>query len=353
MLDEDDLIVTVESLDEPIDTTETTVDTTTKPIVTRTPAKTVKSDDAAIEDLRGQLTAAQRRERDETKRRQEAERIARDNITAATEEVEAARTTVAATRAAAIDGEIASATSESESAAAALQTAMEAGEFAKVPALQRKIANAEARIVDANRRKSDLAEDAPITRTHEGRVEQPQQRQRREPQTEDERVEAILAGCTPKTRAWLEQHMEYVTDPEKAEDAQKAHFLALGNGMQPDTPAYFRYAEKELKRMADEREGGTTVTTEVTPKPKPNGQRRAPVQAAPVDRGGGGSSSADGAANNAVEVTLTRGERDNATNGTIVWNTGPNKGKPIGVQEMARRKLLLSKEGRYASTAAQ
>lgn len=50
-----------------------------------------------------------------------------------------------------------------------------------------------------------------------------------------------------------------------------------------------------------------------------------------------------------VSVNLSPNEVKSATDGTIVWNTGPNKGKPIGTQEMARRKALLQRDGKYSN----
>ena len=50
-----------------------------------------------------------------------------------------------------------------------------------------------------------------------------------------------------------------------------------------------------------------------------------------------------------VSVQLKPNEVKSATDGTIVWNSGPNKGKPIGTQEMARRKAILERDGKYGN----
>ena len=74
------------------------------------------------------------------------------------------------------------------------------------------------------------------------------------------------------------------------------------------------------------------------------------MTAAPVSRenGSGNGRNADGR----TSIELTGGEVDRATDGSIVWNyNDPNgrfkKDDPIGVNEMARRKMLMTKEGRY------
>ena len=69
---------------------------------------------------------------------------------------------------------------------------------------------------------------------------------------------------------------------------------------------------------------------------------------APVQASGGGTSGGG------TEVRLTRGEANAATDGTLVWNYDDpsgqkrfRKGDNIGIQEMARRKLEMSKQGLY------
>ena len=60
----------------------------------------------------------------------------------------------------------------------------------------------------------------------------------------------------------------------------------------------------------------------------------------------------------ATEVRLSAAEARSATDGTLVWNyedpTGKGrfkKGEPIGIQEMARRKAALTKDGRYQNVS--
>jgi hypothetical protein len=354
MADEEDLIITVDSLDDPVDTTEDVTPARKEPAVKLktpdrdrvTPTRTENPTDNAVASLRTQLDA-QKRATDE------ARRIARDATErerTANAHVEAARTTIADTYGSALDTEIAAAKSESDSLKAAYKAAMEAGNFEEVSEINIKIADARARLNEATREKNRLTQETPVTRAHEGAVrEREPQRQevRRVPQTDDERREAILAGCTPKTRAWLEAHIECVDNPVKAAKANLVHQEAIEQGIVPDSPEYFRYAEEQM--------GYTKVTraarqSDNADSPRTNGARRV-VESAPVDRGGSGSGGGDGFSGE--QVSLTREEARMATDGTMLWNSGPKKGQPIGTKEFARRKILIKRGEagplRYAS----
>lgn len=348
---DEDLIITVDSLEDPIDTTQEEPKARQQgPIRIKVPGRekpaaatraAASTEDDAVEDLRGQLTASQQRERDATRRANEATDTARNALG----QVEEARTTIADTRVAALDARIASATTESGSLKSAIKAAMDAGNFQEATDLQEKLADARAQLLDAQKDKARIGQEEPITRTHEGAVRQTEQRQQRAVPTAEERRQNILAGCTPQTRSWFENHPDCIDDPERAAEAALVHQRALKAGHQPDTPAYFRFAEEQL--------GYTTVTKRQTQEDtgrNTNGARRSVVESAPVDRGGGGGGN-DGGGGGGLRVELTRGEFENATNGTIVWNTGPNKGKPIGTKEMARRKAVMTQEGRYANPA--
>lgn len=348
---DEDLIITIDDLSEPFDTTITEPVKREEPVRLKVPgrdengkkvARTGPTDDA-VEDLRGQLTAAQQRENDANRRAQQATDAART----ANAQVEQARSVVTDTRSQAIESEIASATTESASLKTALKAAWDAGDFEKATDLQEKMADVRARLYDAKRQKAEIEQEGSTVSRHEGAVrEQPRQQQRQEPQTPEERRQAVLAGCTPATRAWLENHEDILDDPVRGAEAALVHQRAVKAGLRPDSPDYFRFAEKEM---------GYTVT-KTTRQQQDNGNNgaRRVVESAPVDRGGGGDSGNGGSS--PMRVELTRGELENATNGTIVWNKGPGVpanmvGKPIGAKEMARRKALMTQEGRYSSPA--
>lgn len=128
-------------------------------------------------------------------------------------------------------------------------------------------------------------------------------------------VERYISQFTPRSQDYLRQNKEFVTDSSKNKLLVAAHYKAEASGLKPDTDEYFSFIDKEIK----------PVTQPV------NNNKTTP--AAPVSRGGsqmsGGSSKR--------EVKLSPRQATAATDGTIVWNHGPNKGKPIGVKEYARR----------------
>lgn len=122
---------------------------------------------------------------------------------------------------------------------------------------------------------------------------------------------------TPATADWLRRHPEWTADPRKSAKLQGAHHMAVGDGLTPDTPEYFEHVEKTIGL----RGGGSDV--------------------------GGRGAAGRPVSSNSGQVKLTKGEAERANDGSIVWNFGPNKGKPIGNVEYARRKIEMQKSGMY------
>ncbi len=126
----------------------------------------------------------------------------------------------------------------------------------------------------------------------------------------DDPVENHISQCSQPTQKWMRDHIDWIRDPSKYEKVQRAHFHALGEGHTPDTSSYFEHVEKRIGLRKEQ----------------------------PV-------------------VTLTKREAELAEDGTHTWGkhdlaAGRIKdasliGKPIGTQEMGRRKVLLTREGRY------
>jgi len=139
-------------------------------------------------------------------------------------------------------------------------------------------------------------------------------------------VEAMISRCTPETAAWYRKNPEFARDAAtngpRARKLDAAHATALERGLAPDTEAYFDHAEKYLG-LRDGR-----------------GTRH---QVAEVDLNNPHTHVRDGG----KRVVLTAGEAKSARDGTLVWNTGPRRGQPIGIQEMARRKAAILAEGHY------
>lgn len=119
------------------------------------------------------------------------------------------------------------------------------------------------------------------------------------------RVEEFARGRAPQTAEWIRKHPEYAEDETKRAKLHSAHYAAVADGLEPDTPKYLRAVEQKLGIKGP------------------------------------------------VEVSLTRREVNAAEDGeTLIWNRDdPNgkfrKGDPIGREELARRKYLMTRDGQY------
>lgn len=160
------------------------------------------------------------------------------------------------------------------------------------------------------------------------RLQEQEQALQRAPLPPADPVDAYCANRSEPTAQWLRAHPEYVVDGRKNAKLTSAHYEAVADGLEPDTSSYFSFVERKLG----------------------------------IDRGGSGGSSGRRAAapdfnpadarthisDDGKTVRLTAGEARAATDGTLIFNFGPNRGKPIGVAEAARRKAAMVAEGRYS-----
>jgi hypothetical protein len=279
--------------------------------------------------------------RDAAERRATNEAQARQ---AAQTEVQETRTEIAETRLGTVEQGIAAATTEADAAQSEYTAAMEAGDWKKAGEAQRKISRAEATKVRLEEAKADL----------EVQKTQPQRQQQRieAPQTQADPVEAFIASRDAGTQAWLRDHPDDArvlatnSDPRRAAKLNAADADAFAEGFTRGSKEYFQHVEKFL---------GITKTNGKTPT---NGtaqtqRRAASAPVAPVAASAGGTSGG-------VEVRLTKGEADRATDGTIVWHESDFKagrikdkgliGQPIGHGEYARRKNIMQQQGLYDKT---
>jgi hypothetical protein len=290
--------------------------------------------------LKAQLTELQAETAREKAGREAAERRATSEAQArhaAQTEVESTRTEIAETRLGTVEQGIAAATTEADAAQAEYTSAMEAGDWKKAGEAQRKIARAESTKVRLEEAKSDL----------EVQKAQPQTAARRDIQSPPgDPVEAFINGRSAPTQAWLRAHPEDAralalnTDPRRAAKLNAADSDAVAEGFARDTPEYFKHVETFL--------GITKTNGKAATNGNGQTQRRAAsAPVAPVASSAGGVSGG-------TEVRLSAGEARSATDGTLIWNYDDpsgqkrfKKGDPIGVQEMARRKLALKESGQY------
>ena len=316
---EDDIVVNVEDKTQPGAEPEAVVKTEPQ------------QPDPAVAELKAQFEELQRAKADSDRRAQEASRQAG----MARAEAEAARGQVADKEADSIDAGMSAADAAAEAAHQAWVAAMEAGNFAEAGKLQRKIAKAEAEFVRLAEAKVDL----------EARKASPPEPSRQPPPDQTDPVEAFISQRTEPTQRWLRQHKDWITDPKKNARLTSAHYSAVAEGLTADTDEYFEHVETQIGLRQPRNADGTFAPTNGAAKPA---ARKSAPPAAPVVQSGGGTS---GGSN---EVRLSKTEAQAAQDGTLVWNYDDpsgqkrfKKGDPIGVQEFARRKREMQRQGLY------
>jgi hypothetical protein len=305
---------------------------------------TMPPENPAIADLKAQhdeLQAEKERERAAKEAAQRDANTARERAAAAERELETSRGEVAETRLGTVEQGLSAAQTEASAAEAAYAQAMTDGNFAEAAKQQRRMARAEAESVRLTEAKADLEAVKIQPR------EQRQQQVRQETQPSGDPVETFLSKCNPETAKWLRAHPEdarvLATQPgtPRAMKLNAAHSDALAEGIVYESPEYFAHVEKFL---------GPKVAAKPANGSGNGAQRRTPsAPVAPVGSDAGGSPLNGGNA-----VRLTAGEARAAQDGTLQWNYDDpspqkrfKKGDPIGIQEMARRKQAMEKEGRY------
>jgi hypothetical protein len=144
--------------------------------------------------------------------------------------------------------------------------------------------------------------------------------------TQEDPVEAIAKGLSPKSAAWVRAHPEVGTDKKAFNKMIAAHHAALAEDLAVDTPEYFAHLDKVYAPPP------AKVATQEAPlsaAAAPTTQRTEAPVVAPAGRGGG---------NGKATVTLTRAERDAAEASGLT---------PL---EYAKNKIALQKEGKLPQT---
>jgi len=142
------------------------------------------------------------------------------------------------------------------------------------------------------------------------------------------KVEALASQLTPKSAEWVRNNPDVVNDERRAARLQRAHFDALDDGIQPDSPDYFNFLENRLNinKTPVRQEAAMSEASEST-----SGRRASAPPAAPVSRSGTGTGGRPNV------VTLSRAEQEAA--------------RDMGMtpKEYAQNKVALQKAGRMAS----
>lgn len=277
------------------------------------PLVEVKKEEAGAADDVSDVIKAQAQEYEaklETERREKEE--ARRRAEKAEQEAKVATAKVADSEIDAVNNAIHAVELERETVKRQLKDAMEGGDFDGTVKAQEALAEVVTKLNALKEGKNYI----------EQRKTEPAQNQ--DPQ------EAYISRFTQRSQEYLRSHRELISDPTKNKRMIAAHYEAEAEGFAPDTDAYFKFLDQKL---------GYADAPAKQQAPKTN---RAP--AAPISRGDGGDISSGGPS----VVKLSPGEARAATDGSIVWNSGPNKGEPIGVKEYARRKSIMMKQGQYS-----
>ena len=282
--------------------------------------------DDPISDLKGQFETLKGTLNQTTQRLVGAERQLLDKD----QELATVRKEITSSQLDTVTTGIQAAESEAAAAEAAYVQAAEAGDFAAQARAQRKMAAAESRIQRLKEAEGDLKDQ---TAAKLAPREQPR------PQPSTDPVARFTANMAPRAAAWIRAHPQCVTDDRMNARMLSAHHAALADGIEEGGDEYFQRIEA----------GITPVTKKADPAPDTKTVNIRP--SAPVAPSGNASGGMNGGG---VHVTLTAREVKAATDGSIVHNTpdptGKNRwkvGDVVGVQEMARRKAIMMKEGHY------
>lgn len=294
---------------------------------------------AQYETLEAEKAAEANRAAAQAQRAQAAEQRAEQ----AQREVDSVRGEITETRLSTVEQGLSAAQVASDASEAAYVSAMEAGDWKKAAEAQRNLADARSDLKRLTEAKSDLeaAKAAPP---------QPRETRTEAPTAPADPVEAFLSRCEPGTAAWLRAHPDEArvlatnSDPRRVAKLRAADNDACAEGFAPGSKEYFAHVETFLgMNKTAAKPNGSNGTQAPAPK-RPAAPPAAPVSAS--------ANIVNGGENNVVR--LSPGEAKAATDGTHTWNYDDpspqkkfRKGEPIGIQEMARRKKIMTEQGLY------
>jgi len=149
-----------------------------------------------------------------------------------------------------------------------------------------------------------------------------------QPEPNVNKVEKLASQLTPKSAEWVRANPDVVNDDRKAKRLERAHFDAIDDGIQPDTPDYFSFLENRLninKAPAQQQDLAMSAASNAT-----SGRQASAPPAAPVSRSGTGTGGRPNV------VSLTRAEQEAA------------RDMGMSPKEYAQNKIALIKAGRMA-----
>ena len=239
----------------------------------------VNSADGGIEQLKRELEA-KKRETDEI-RRQKHE--AEQNLYHKETEVRSYAYQAADNQLTAFTNAIASYERDGEMLENEYANRLEQGDYHAAAKLQRQMAQIESKLSTLHQGREALDERLQYERSRP----EPQYQPPAYEQTQYDPIEAELQRLSGPSQAWVRKNIHVMHDQKSKNLMAAAHYRAVADNYQPDTPEYFEYLENEMGL-------GEKAPPQST-------RNRNIVTAAPVARGG----SVPMRGSNQVKITLT------------------------------------------------
>ena len=138
------------------------------------------------------------------------------------------------------------------------------------------------------------------------------------------------SSLSPASRAWADRNQHAVVDDGLWKKALAAHIDTYAEGIPPETPQYFAHIEKRLgidrgEHNAPTEAPGRFAATSDEPDHNVHILKRG-EQPRPGTR----------------NIKMTKREFELATE-ALRWESGPHRGKPLGVREYIRRKEIQAR----------
>lgn len=213
-----------------------------EPEVEKPKKKVVDEREKALADLKRQYEFQKQVAESERQARKQAEQYAREQA----QQANYARNEIQDSNLRVIMNAIDSTEQQAASAERDYATAMAAGDYAMAAKAQRIMAQAESHLLQLNNGKNKLEEM--LQSPQEGAVTEPEI-PNFEPQIPRDPVEMYAAKLAPKSAQWLREHPDAVN---KIGKLTRAHQDAVEDGIQAESPEYFRYIESRLGYDAQE-----------------------------------------------------------------------------------------------------
>jgi hypothetical protein len=312
-ISDDDLIVDLDDLTlDPAGEKPTPVETKAPPV--EKAAKDPGIDPDVVSSLRKQIDQLQA----ETQAERSARMVAEQEAQKATRIAHGAAQHAQASRHQLVEGYIRQAAAREDQIKDKIKSALEAGDYTAVSNLQMEAAKVAARKLQYEDTLSDLETEAkrPVIEPME-----------RKPVADS--FEDSIKNLSEKSKAWLRDHRECITDEVKNAEVLLADKQARRQGMQPDTPEYFQFIEEKLgyrqKAEAVETTDDGVEIIEAAP------VKRQSMPAAPVSR----DSRPNGKPSNPSQYRLSKAEVEIA------------EAMGMSPTEYAKYKIQAEREGRY------